>query len=76
QSESYSLAYRIVQTPLVLLLVIAPMLYLISDRRPLRKALPSLPRVALWKELLLCALLFVVTIFLVALAGLVFPPAF
>ena len=74
QAESYSLVYRIVQTPLVLLLVIAPMLYMVSDRRPLRKAFPSLPRVALWKELLLCALLFVVSIFLVALVGLVFPP--
>ncbi|MEG2201157.1 MAG: serine/threonine-protein kinase [Raoultibacter sp.] len=71
--EAHSLTYRLLFTLVMMVFIFVPALYLMSDRRPLRRLVPVLASVSLRKELLACALSFCCAFFLLALLGVALP---
>lgn len=53
----------------IVLFVVGPVLYLMSDRRPIRRLVPRLAGVSFKRELIVCLLMFVVGTLIVAIAG-------
>lgn len=58
----------------LLFMMISPVFYLLADRRPLRRLLPSLRACTLKRELVVCALVMVVGFFAVGISAQFFPP--
>lgn len=71
--EACSLEYRLLFTLVTMVFIFVPVLYLMTDRRPLRRVFPALASVSLRKELCACALLFCCAILLLILLGVAFP---
>lgn len=56
------------------LLIVAPVLYSVADRRPIRRIVPRLAGVSLGRDLVACLVVFLVGMFVFILTGQLFPP--
>lgn len=74
QAATAPLAVRVFEYYPVVLLVIGPVIYLASDRRPLKRLIPRLASVSWKRELLVCSIAFAVGVIMVGIAGQFVPP--
>ena len=58
----------------LLFMLVSPILYLLADRRPLRRLLPPLRACTLKRELVVCIFIMIVGFFAVGISSQFFPP--
>lgn len=74
QAATAPLIVRACEYYSIVLLIIGPALYLLSDRRPFKRLIPPLANVTVQYEVLACAAMFAVGVLMVGVAGLFASP--
>lgn len=74
QAATASLVARAFMYYPVALLMVGPLLYFVSDRRPLRHLIPRFANISRKRELLVCSIVFVAGVLIVGIAGQFVPP--